>query len=213
MSNLCFHGLRKILCIGAHADDIEIGCGGTLLRLLGENPELHVYWVVLSADAVRAEEARRSADSYFQKAGKHQFEIKTFRDSFFPYSGSDIKDFFHTLGQQFSPDLVFTHRRDDLHQDHRLVADLTWNTFRNHLILEYEIPKYDGDLGRPNLYVTLDGPTSERKIDGLLESFPSQCDKPWFTRDTFLSLMRIRGVESNSPTRLAEGFYSRKGVI
>jgi LmbE family N-acetylglucosaminyl deacetylase len=213
MTNLGFHGLRKILCLGAHADDIEIGCGGTLLRLLGENPGLYVYWVVLSADPVRAEEARRSAQSYLQKAAEHQFEIKTFRDSFFPYNGGEIKDFFHSLGRQFSPDLVFTHRRDDLHQDHRLVADLTWNTFRNHLILEYEIPKYDGDLGRPNLFVTLDEPTAEQKVTGLLQAFPSQTDKPWFTRDTFLSLMRIRGVESNSPTRLAEGFYCRKGVI
>jgi LmbE family N-acetylglucosaminyl deacetylase len=213
MTNLRLSGIRKILCLGAHADDIEIGCGGTLLRLLAENPGLHIYWVVLSANAIRAEEARRSAESYLQKAAEHQFEIKSFRDSFFPYNGGEIKDYVHSLGQQFSPDLVLTHRRDDLHQDHRLVADLTWNTFRDHLILEYEIPKYDGDLGRPNLYVTLGEEICEQKLNGLLEAFPSQSDKPWFTRDTFLSLMRIRGVESNSPTRLAEGFYCRKGVI
>jgi LmbE family N-acetylglucosaminyl deacetylase len=213
MNQLCFSRLRKILCVGAHADDIEIGCGGTLLRLLSEYPGLHVYWVVLSANQIRAEEARRSAQYYLEKSTEHQFEIKSFRDSFFPYNGGEIKDYFHSLGQRFSPDLIFTHRRDDLHQDHRLVADLTWNTFRNHLILEYEIPKYDGDLGRPNLFVTLDESTCEQKVDGLLTAFPSQREKPWFTRDTFLSLIRIRGVESNSPTRLAEGFYARKAVL
>ena len=213
MNRLCFSQLRKVLCIGAHADDIEIGCGGTLLRLLSEHPGLHIYWIVLSANEVRAEEARRSANFYLQKATEQECEIKSFRDSFFPYNGGEIKDYFHSLGQRFSPDLIFTHRRDDLHQDHRLVADLTWNTFRNHLILEYEIPKYDGDLGRPNLFVTLDAPTCEQKVDGLLSGFPSQREKPWFTRDTFLSLIRIRGVESNSPTRLAEGFYCRKGVL
>jgi LmbE family N-acetylglucosaminyl deacetylase len=213
MTNLRFSQLRKILCLGAHADDIEIGCGGTLLRLLADYPGLHIYWVVLSANMLRAEEARRSAQLYFQNAAEHQFEIKTFRDSFFPYNGGEIKDFFHSLGRQFSPDLVLTHRRDDLHQDHRLVSDLTWNTFRNQLILEYEIPKYDGDLGRPNVFVTIDEPTCQRKIDGLLQGFPSQREKPWFTRDTFLSLMRIRGVECNSPSGLAEGLYCRKGVI
>ena len=213
MTNLCFSKLRTILCLGAHADDIEIGCGGTLLRLLAEHPGLHVYWVVLSADTTRAEEARRSARYYLQEAAEQRLEIKSFRDGFFPYDGSEIKDFFHSLGRQFTPDLVLTHRRDDLHQDHRLVGELTWNTFRNHLIWEYEIPKYDGDLGRPNLYVTLDERTCERKVDALLEAFPTQHAKPWFTRDTFLSLMRIRGVESNSPTRLAEAFYCRKVVI
>jgi LmbE family N-acetylglucosaminyl deacetylase len=213
MMNLHFSQLRKVLCLGAHADDIEIGCGGTLLRLLAEYPGIHLYWAVLSATEVRAEEAGRSAQLYFQHAVEHQIEVKSFRESFFPYNGGEIKDFFHSLGRQFSPDLVLTHRRDDLHQDHRLVSDLTWNTFRDHLILEYEIPKYDGDLGRPNLFVTIDERTCQRKIDGLIESFPSQHEKLWFTRDTFLSLMRIRGVESNSPTGLAEGFYCRKGVI
>jgi LmbE family N-acetylglucosaminyl deacetylase len=213
MTNLRFSQLRKILCLGAHADDIEIGCGGTLLRLLGEYPGIHVYWVVLSADEVRSVEARRSAQLYLQHAIEHQIEVKSFRESFFPYNGGEIKDFFHSLGRQYSPDLVLTHRRDDLHQDHRLVSDLTWNTFRNHLILEYEIPKYDGDLGRPNLFVTIDEATRQRKIDALIESFPSQREKPWFTSDTFASLMRIRGVESNSPTGLAEGFYCRKGVV
>src|SRR5262249_36622674 len=131
MNPLCFSKLSKILCLGAHADDIEIGCGGTLLRLLSEHPGLQNFWGVLLANPIRAEEARRSADLYLQKATQHHFEIKSFRDSFFPYNGGEIKDYFHSLGQRFSPDLIFTHRRDDLHQDHRLVSDLTWNTFRN----------------------------------------------------------------------------------
>jgi len=213
MTNLCFDKLGSILCLGAHADDIEIGCGGTLLRLLEEHPDLHVHWVVLSADVARAEEATRSARFYLQKSARSRIEIKSFRESFFPYCGDEIKDYFNALGKEVKPDLVLTHRRDDLHQDHRLVADLTWNTFRNHLIWEYEIPKYDGDLGRPNLFVTLDGRTCDRKVDALMDNFVTQHTKPWFTRDTFLGLMRIRGVESNSPTRLAEGFYCRKGVI
>src|SRR5207248_3943190 len=134
----------------------------TMLRLLAQNTGLHVYWIVLSADVTRAEEACRSARFYLDRAGEQHVEVKSFPDSFFPYSGSEIKYFFHSLGVQFSPDLIFTHRRDDMHQDHRLVADLTWNTFRNHLILEYEIPKYDGDLGRPNFYVTLDETTCDQ---------------------------------------------------
>ena len=213
MINLCLSKLRTILCLGAHADDIEIGCGGTLLRLLEEHPGIQVYWVVLSAEPARAEEARKSAAYYLGRAAEQCVEVKSFRDSFFPYDGSEIKEYFGSLGRRFSPDLVLTHRRDDLHQDHRLVADLTWNTFRNHLIWEYEIPKYDGDLGRPNFYVTLDEDTCQRKIDALFDAFASQCTKPWFTRDTFFGLMRIRGVESNSPSRLAEGFYCRKGVL
>jgi len=213
MNTLSFSRLKKILCIGAHADDIEIGCGGTLLRFLSEYPNLEVCWIVLSANQSRIEEARRSARAYLKDAAESQIQIKSFRDSFFPYDGSEIKDFFHSVSREFAPDLIFTHRRDDLHQDHRLVADLTWNAFRNHLIFEYEIPKYDGDLGHPNLYVTLDKSICERKIDGLLDDFVSQHDKPWFTRDTFLSLMRIRGIESNSPTGMAEGFYCRKSTI
>src|SRR3954462_1235578 len=132
MNQLCFSRLRKILCIGAHADDIEIGCGGTLLRLLTEHPGLHVYWVVLSANQIRAQEARQSANFYLQKATEQEFEIKSFRESYFPYNGGEIKDYFHSLGQWFSPDLIFSLRRDDLHQDHRFVAELSWNTFRNH---------------------------------------------------------------------------------
>jgi LmbE family N-acetylglucosaminyl deacetylase len=214
MTTLCINKLDTVLCLGAHADDIEIGCGGTLLRLLAEHPALRVIWVVFSANMIRAEEARHSADHYYLRSrSDSRVEIKSFRESYFPYHGSDIKDFFNELGQQVSPDLVFTHRRDDLHQDHRLLSELTWNTFRNHLIWEYEIPKYDGDLGQPNLFVTLDVKTCERKVESLMEAFPSQHSKAWFSRDTFMGLMRLRGIESNSPTRYAEGFYCRKGMI
>src|SRR6266513_355888 len=217
MLNLTFERRRdsifRILCLGAHSDDIEIGCGGTVLRILEENPDAEVLWVVIGASGQRADEATASAKSFLARARQKEVIVKEFRDGFFPYIGAEIKGFFEELKRRCAPDLILTHCRNDLHQDHRLVADLTWNTFRNHLILEYEILKYDGDLGRLNLYVTLDEPVAERKVDGLLAAFPSQRDKPWCTRDTFLSLMRIRGVESNSPTRLAEGFYCRKGVI
>lgn len=213
MTNFSLDQLDTVLCLGAHADDIEIGCGGTLLRLLAERPALRVVWVVLSADADREAEARHSARYYLRECKDSQVQIKSFRESFFPYDGGDIKEYFHQLGQQVAPDLVLTHRRDDLHQDHRLMGELTWNTFRNHLIWEYEIPKYDGDLGHPNLFVALDAATCERKVDALLESFPTQRSKPWFSRDTFMSLLRLRGVESNSPTRFAEAFYCRKAVI
>lgn len=213
MTHLCFKQLRTILCLGAHADDIEIGCGGTLLRLLSEHRHVNVVWVVLSADAVREEEARRSAALYLEAALEQHVEVKSFRDSYFPYHGAEIKEYFHNLGQQVKPDLILTHRQEDAHQDHRLVAELTWNTFRNHLIWEYEIPKYEGDLGHPNMYVSLDESVAQRKADALLETFPSQRPKPWFTRDTFLGLMRIRGIESASPSGWAEGFYCRKGVF
>ena len=199
------HRLR-VLAIGSHADDIEIGCGGTLLRLAAtKNLELH--WVVLSAAGERADEARASAAAF----GAHA-DVQSFRDAFFRY-GAEVKEYFEGLKQQFEPDLVFTHYDADRHQDHRLVAELTWNTFRNHTILEYEIPKYDGDLGSPNLFFDLDQETARRKVDVLMESFPSQRGKAWFTEDLFMGLMRIRGMESNAPSGLAEGFYARKLVI
>jgi LmbE family N-acetylglucosaminyl deacetylase len=196
----------RVLAIGSHADDIEIGCGGTLLRLAAtKNLELH--WVVLSAAGERADEARASAAAF----GAHA-DVQSFRDAFFRY-GAEVKEYFEGLKQQFEPDLVFTHYDADRHQDHRLVAELTWNTFRNHTILEYEIPKYDGDLGSPNLFFDLDQETARRKVDVLMESFPSQRGKAWFTEDLFMGLMRIRGMESNAPSGLAEGFYARKLVI
>jgi LmbE family N-acetylglucosaminyl deacetylase len=205
-----FPNLRTILCLGAHADDIEIGCGGTLLRLLAAQPDVHVHWVVLSADEVRAAESRRSAQLFLRHAARAQVEVQQFRDSFFPYQGGAVKEHFGRLQAAVAPDLIFTHRREDVHQDHRLVAELTWNTFRQHLILEYEIPKYEGDLGQPNVFADLDEATCRNKVEHLLAAFPSQRAKPWFTAETFWSLLRIRGLESGGETRLAEAFHARK---
>lgn len=197
----------RVLAIGSHADDIEIGCGGTLLQLAQSVAELDLHWVVLSASGERADEARSSAAAFGAEV-----DVQGFRDAFFRY-GEEVKEFFEELKGRVEPDLVLTHHDADLHQDHRLVAELTWNTFRDHLILEYEIPKYDGDLGSPNVFVHLDEATARRKVELLLESFPSQQQKRWFTQDLFLGLMRLRGMESNSPSGHAEGFYARKLVI
>ena len=212
MLPLHFHNLKTILCLGAHADDIEIGCGGTLLKLLDAYAPLKIVWVVLSSSGPRAAEARASAEHFLQTAADKEIIVKTFRDSFFPYEPVPIKEYFHALSREVSPDLIFTHRREDLHQDHRFVADLTWNAFRNHLIWEYEIPKYEGDLGHPNTYVTLDESHARRKIDALQTHFPSQLAKPWFTPDTFHALLRLRGLECNSPGKLAEAFTCRKAT-
>jgi LmbE family N-acetylglucosaminyl deacetylase len=194
----------RVLAIGSHADDIEIGCGGTLLRLAREVEELEVHWVVLSAAGERAEEARASAAAFGAEV-----EIQGFRDAFFRYGG-EVKEFFEELKGRVEPDIVFTHHDADRHQDHRLVAELTWNTFRDHLILEYEIPKYDGDLGAPNVFVPLEEQSAQRKVELLLESFPSQRGKRWFTDGLFIGLMRLRGMECNAPSGLAEAFYARK---
>ena len=202
-----------VLVLGAHADDIEIGCGGTILALTGREAPIRVTWVVLSAVGEREREARDSAAAFLKDAEQSTVIVEGFRDGFFPYLGGQVKELFETLKPTVGPDLVLTHRRDDAHQDHRLVAELTWNTFRNHVVLEYEIPKYDGDLGNPNLFVPLSPATCERKIDLLLEGFPSQRQRGWFTPDTFWSLLRLRGVESASPTRFAEGFHCRKAVL
>lgn len=202
----------QVLCLGAHSDDIEIGCGGTILRLTGEFPDLDVVWVVLSGSATRAAEARCSAERFLARAGRSRLIVQDFKDGFFPYIGAEVKTYFESLKGQVSPDIIFTHYRHDRHQDHRLVSELTWNTFRDHLILEYEIPKYDGDLGSPNYFVRLDEPLCRMKADYLIESFPSQRQKPWFTRDTFLALMRLRGMEARAPGRYAEGFYAHKLV-
>ena len=204
---------KTILCLGAHSDDIEIGCGGALLRLLDQHPKTTVHWVVLSSNPARAVEAKTSADKFLAKALEKQVTIKSFRDGYFPFLGAEIKDFFEELKRTVSPDLVFTHHRNDRHQDHRLVCELTWNTFRDHLILEYEIPKYDGDLGTPNFYIQLDENIAKQKTDLLLECFESQRQKPWFTRDTFLSLLRIRGVEVNARGAFAEAFYCEKILL
>ena len=201
-----------VLALGAHADDIEIGCGGTLLRLARAYPELDVHWIVLSGNGTRAEEARASATSFLEGVERRRIVTEAFRDGFFPYLGGAVKDFFEQLKAEVEPDLILTHARHDLHQDHRLVSDLTWNTFRNHLILEYEIPKYDGDMGAPNFFVQLDEETCDAKISKIISHFSSQRDRRWFTEDLFRSLLRLRGMESNSPGGHAEAFYSRKLV-
>ena len=208
-----YRGLRRILCVGAHSDDIEIGCGGTVLRLLALYPELEVRWIVLSGNERRADEARCAASLFLRDAVRADVSVHAFRDGFFPYVGGEIKEFFETLKAERSPDLIFTHSRDDRHQDHRVVADLTWNTFRDHAILEYEIPKYDGELASPNFFVPIDDETRQRKVSYLMRAFGSQRDKRWFTEDTFTGLMRLRGIECASPSGSAEGFHARKLVL
>jgi LmbE family N-acetylglucosaminyl deacetylase len=203
----------EILCLGAHADDIEIGCGGTVLRLVDQFPTARFRWVVLSADDERTGEAERSAARFLAGAGKQDVRVERFRESYFPWLGADIKDYFGALRAEVDPDLILTHHRHDRHQDHRLVAELTWNTWRDHLILEYEIPKYEGDLGTPNVFVTLDEVTARRKIDGIIDGFPSQRKRAWFDADTFRAVLRLRGVESNAPGRFAEAFHGSKVVF
>jgi LmbE family N-acetylglucosaminyl deacetylase len=202
----------RILCLGSHSDDLEIGCGGTVLKIIQEYKKVAVHWIVFSGSDQRAAEARASASTFLESA-EHQIEIKTFRDGFFPYVGYEVKQFFEELKPRCTPDLIFTHYRDDRHQDHRLISDLTWNTFRDHLILEYEIPKYDGDLGSPNLFVPLDEATCRRKVRNIIDVFQTQQNRHWFTEDTFLSLLRLRGIESGSSGGYAEGFFCRKAVV
>jgi len=195
----------RVLAIGAHSDDIEIGCGGTLLRLASEVQQLDLTWVVLSAEGSRADEARAGAEAF----GATTVEVEAYEDAFFKY-GREVKEHFEGLKGRVAPEVVLTHHGSDLHQDHRLVAELTWNTFRDHLILEYEIPKYDGDLGSPNVFVTLDEALVQRKIDTIVSSFPSQVGRQWFTEDLFRALLRLRGMEANADSRHAEAFYCRK---
>ncbi len=201
----------NLLCLGAHSDDIEIGCGGTVLKLLQRYENVAVQWVVFSAEGSRREEARRSAEAFLARAKSKEIIIQDFRNSFFPYIGAEIKEWFEGLKRRFLPDIVLTHYGGDFHQDHRVVSELTWNSFRNHFILEYEIPKYDGDLGSPNVFVDLDRSTVDQKIDHILECFESQRSKHWFDRETFVSLMRLRGMESCS--KYAEAFYVRKALL
>jgi LmbE family N-acetylglucosaminyl deacetylase len=204
---------RRVLAIGCHADDIEIGCGGTLLTLLRSNPELEVDWLVLAAPGPRSAEARASAAAFLADARNVRVEVHEFRDGFLPYLGGEVKQVFEDLKGRVDPQVVFTHAGYDFHQDHRLASELTWNTFRNHLILEYEIPKYDGDLGRPNVFVPLAAEVVEQKLALLEMHFPSQVGKHWFDRETFLGLMRLRGMEAAAPERYAEAFTSRKLVL
>jgi LmbE family N-acetylglucosaminyl deacetylase len=205
--------LSTVLCLGAHADDIEIGCGGTLLKLRQVNPSVKVRLVVFSANAVRSSEARQGAQAFGSGTPDDDLVIKDFRESYFPYEGKEIKEYFDQLGRTTTPSLIFTHYRHDRHQDHRIISDLTWNTFRDHLILEYEIPKYDGDLGVPNVFVQLDDLTCQRKIDLLHACFPSQATKPWFSRETFLATLRLRGIESKASGGYAEAFHGRKLLL
>jgi LmbE family N-acetylglucosaminyl deacetylase len=203
----------RLLAIGAHADDIEIGCGATILRLIAEHPGLSVDWLVLSGHGDRAGEAADSAAAFLAGAGATRVMVEGFRDGFFPYDGGAVKERFERLKAEVAPDLVLTHRLEDRHQDHRLVAELTWNTFRDHLILEYEIPKYEGDLGRPNLYVPVGQEHGERKVELLRKCFPSQAGRSWFSDDTFWATLRLRGIECNAPGRYAEAFQARKLVL
>jgi LmbE family N-acetylglucosaminyl deacetylase len=206
-------GPLRVLALGAHADDIEIGCGGTILRLAAEHPCLAVDWVVLSGAGDRGGEAGDSAAAFLDGAGERRVRVERFRDGFLPYDGGAVKELFERLKAEVTPDVVFTHRLEDRHQDHRLVAELTWNTFRDHLVLEYEIPKYEGDLGHPNLFVPLAAEVCERKVELLRKGFPSQAGRDWFTDDTFWALLRLRGLESRSISRYAEAFSARKLVL
>lgn len=203
----------KILCLGAHSDDIEIGCGGTILKLISGKRAMDITWIVLGAWGARGREAKKSAEIFLSGARKNKIIVKGFKDSYFPYMGDKIKDYFEEIKKKTSPDLIFTHYRHDLHQDHRLVSELTWNTFRDHLILEYEIIKYDGDLGIPNVFSHLSTQQAQKKIKIILNHFRTQKNRGWFVEESFNAIMSIRGVESNAPGKLAEGFYCRKMIL
>lgn len=200
----------RVLCLGAHSDDIEIGCGATILNLARSRRRLDVRWVVWSASGTRASEARRGARRFLGPKASDAVRLHAFRDGYFPSEFSAIKDSFETLAREFRPDVVFTHARDDRHQDHRVISDLTWNTFRNQIILEYEIPKWDGDLGQPNFFVPVSRSIALRKTKALIEVFGTQRSKDWFSEETFLGLMRLRGMECRAPEAYAEAFRARK---
>jgi len=202
----------NILCLGAHSDDIEIGCGGTILRLTEQHPGSVFHWVVFSSSGVRLAEAQRAATLFVSSTALKGPVLKTFPDGFMPFVGTEVKAVFEEL-KAVSPDIIFTHNRKDAHQDHRLLAELTWNTFRDHFILEYEIPKYDGDLGQPSVFVPLSSELYQKKVQYIMDAFQSQRSKRWFQPETFLSLMRLRGMECNSPSGYAEAFYCRKLVL
>lgn len=204
--------LNSVLCLGAHADDIEIGCGGTLLKWLAARPDLQVTWVVWSAVTERRQEAERSAEQFLSGAAQRQISIENFRDAYFPADWAAIKQRFGEIAATCQPDVIFTHRLADRHQDHRVLAELTWNAFRDHLILEYEIPKFEGDLGQPNFYVPISQEIADRKVALLHEFFPTQSSKDWFSESTFQALHRIRGLECRSASGLAEAFSARKLV-
>jgi LmbE family N-acetylglucosaminyl deacetylase len=203
----------QILCLGAHSDDIEIGCGGTILRFLQQYPDCVFDWVVFSALGVRADEAQRGAALFGGSSASKGLLLKSFQDGFLPFAGAEVKAVFEQLKQSVSPDLIFTHNRNDAHQDHRMLAELTWNTFRDHMILEYEIPKYDGDMGQPGVFVPLTAEVSKKKVRLIMDTFRSQRGKQWFEPETFLSLMRLRGMECNAESGYAEAFFCRKLLL
>jgi LmbE family N-acetylglucosaminyl deacetylase len=203
----------SVLCLGAHSDDIEIGAGATLLSMQERGVRLDVHWCVLSGSGERESEARSSASEFLAAAQSSHIEVMTFRDGFFPEQGDAIKSWFTALGDRVNPDLILTHRKGDAHQDHQHVCRLTWNTFRDHCILEYEIPKWDGDMSQPNLYVPISASVLKRKIDLLITHFGSQRSKQWFDSETFLGLARLRGIECRAPERYAEAFVSRKLML
>ncbi len=209
-----FQSVKNVLCLGAHCDDIEIGAGGTILKLIKAHPHLKFHWVVFGGkEPSRETEARAAADKFLAGSAGYTVDIQKFADSFFQYSGEAIKKYFLEIRNAFAADVVLTHHGDDRHQDHRLINEFTWNTFRNHQILEYEIPKWDGDLSRPTIYSPLDEQTMQRKTDLLMELFGTQRSKAWFTPDTFKAVMRLRGLECNSPSGFAEAFHTRKLAI
>jgi LmbE family N-acetylglucosaminyl deacetylase len=203
----------KVLCVGAHSDDLEIGCGGTILTWLASMPALEVTWLVLGAEGDRALEAQRSARTLLARAAATRIIVADFRDCYMQSQYAEVKSRFEELRREVDPDVILTHRLEDRHQDHRLAAELTWNTWRNHLVLEYEIPKYEGDLATPNAYVPVSAAVVRRKIGHLKRFFSSQRSKDWFTDDTFRGLMRLRGLESRSRSGFAEGFHARKLVL
>ena len=207
------NGRLSVLCLGAHSDDIEIGAGGTILEWIASGVQLEVRWCVLSAIGPRAEEAVASANAFLAGAASKRIELGQFKDGFFPYQGNDIKTWLEILKADVEPDVILTHRRSDAHQDHREVCQLTWNLFRDHLILEYEIPKWDGDLDQPNVYMPLTSAVLERKIELLHAHFGTQRSKDWFDAETFTGLARLRGMESRSRERYAEAFVLRKATL
>jgi len=205
--------VKRVLCLGAHSDDIEIGCGGTVLRMIERSKTIEFYWLVLSSNPRRAKEAESSANAFLRRARKKTVVVKSFRDGFLPYLGPPVKECFEELKKVFAPDVIFTHCRHDLHQDHRLVCELTWNTFRDHFILEYEVPKYDADLRSPNFFVPLSDAQACRKVNSLMQHFTTQQNKRWFSEELFYGLMRLRATEVASPTRYSEAFYCRKALL